>query len=73
METAGIIEIIKLGITIGTPLAIVVWHLFKKLEFRIEALEKRASDAEKTIVKIETQLEFVVQILERIEHKIENK
>ena len=58
METS-IGEIIKLAFTIGTPISIIIWHLYKKLEGRMEQLEKRTNDNEKTLIELRTDFKYI--------------
>ncbi len=41
------------------PLAAVIWWLFKKQDTRIEQLEKRMNDNEKTLIELRTEFKFI--------------
>lgn len=52
------------------PLAVVIWWVFKKQDVRIENLEKRANDLEKTIARIETELQYIGRDIKEIKDNI---
>ena len=55
METS-LIEIIKLAFIIGGPIATICWHLYKKMETKIEKIEvKHEAQDNKFDAKIEMQ------------------
>lgn len=68
----SLIDLLKLFLQYGVgPVAALGWYMFKKHEFRIEALERRTTELEKAVVRIETQLGFISSTLERIDHKLQ--
>lgn len=69
MEIGQLIEII-LRYAIA-PLLAVVWYMFKKQDNRIEALEKRTTDVEKTLIEIRTDFKYITKDISDIKHILE--
>lgn len=77
METS-IIEIIKLAFIIGTPLATISWHLYRKLEnqqekieVKIEAQANRMSELEKALLEMRTEFKFTSRDIKEIREMLE--
>lgn len=43
------------------PLAAMIWYMFKKQDGRIEQLEKRMTDNEKTLIELRTEFKYIRQ------------
>jgi len=69
MEIGQLIEVI-LRYAIA-PLLAVVWYMFKKQDNRIEALEKRTTDVEKTLIEIRTDFKYITKDISDIKHILE--
>lgn len=41
------------------PLVAVIWYMFKKQDSRIDNLEKRMSDSEKTLIELRTEFKYI--------------
>lgn len=48
------------------PLLAVVWYMFKKQDNRIENLEKRTTDVEKTLIEIRTDFRYITKDISEI-------
>ena len=64
METS-LLEIIKLGFLIVTPLATLGWHLYRKLEneqekmeLRMDLQDKKMTEIEKAYIEMKTEFKF---------------
>ncbi len=53
------------------PLLAVVWYMFKKQDNRIDNLEKRTTDVEKTLIEIRTEFKYVSKDISDIKHILE--
>lgn len=69
MEIGQLIEIV-LRYALA-PLLAVVWYMFKKQDNRIDALEKRTTDVEKTLIEIRTEFKYVSKDIAEIKHLLE--
>lgn len=69
MELGQLIELVlKYALA---PLLAVVWYMFKKQDNRIDQLEKRTTDVEKTLIEIRTEFKYVSKDIHEIKHMIE--
>lgn len=69
MEIGQILELtLKYALV---PLFTVVWYMFKKQDGRIEMLEKRTTDNEKTLIEIRTEFKYISQDIAEIKKMIE--
>ena len=77
METS-IVEIIKLAFLIGTPIATICWHMYKKLETKQEKIESkiemqgnRMSELEKALLEMRTEFKFTSRDIKEIRELLE--
>lgn len=65
-------QLLELGLRYAVaPLLAVVWYMFKKQDTRIENLEKRTTDVEKTLIEIRTDFRYITKDISDIKHILE--
>lgn len=66
-----VIEIIKYGILpLLTGVCAVGWHMYKKIEARMENLESRTNDVERTLIEIKTAFSYVSRDIQEIKEML---
>ena len=50
------------------PLVAIVWYVFKKQDSRIEQLEIRMNDSEKTLIELRTEFKFIREDIAEIKN-----
>lgn len=73
MIDLGVWGVIEAGIKYAVvPLVIMGWHMYKRLEQRMDSAEKRISEHDKIMVKLETILGYMEKQLEDIKDILSN-
>lgn len=52
------------------PLAAVIWYMFKKQDSRIENLESRMNNNEKTLIELRTEFKFIREDIAEIKSMV---
>jgi septal ring factor EnvC (AmiA/AmiB activator) len=78
MIETSVVEIIKLAFIIGGPLATITWHLYRKMEMKMEKLEgkleahaHRMSELEKALLEMRTEFKFTSRDIKEIREMLE--
>lgn len=67
----GLADLIKTAFIIGTPIATLVWHLYKKLEQRQDHADKRITETEKTIIEIRAEFKYISRDIKEIKEMLQ--
>lgn len=63
-------ELIRIISIVGTPIGVMCWHLYRKLEAKIEVQEKKMTEIEKAVIEIRTEFKFTSRDIKEIKEML---